>query len=313
MLQEILSKFSLKIDTLIEDIVREKIQIKKDGKNISGLFNYEFDKTELYSYANELSIEIDSKVFSQKVIDLIWKRTDANLEVIRHYIDHEIKNQFSEELNNLDKELRLSFGNNQLPKIFTNIAECSTIIENKLNKISSWFRRSGSSINDFDIEKVFDIVWVNTERCYPKANAECKINLEINPIIKSSFYIHFTDLFRILLDNMFKYGLVQNEKKKFEFSCKEENGFLVCSFVNDKDNDSDKLPLETKNGQLIINTTKLISENKSGISKAVKIVKYDLDNEKNHLIYDSENNEKFIIIVAIELKNLIQNEENTNR
>lgn len=312
-LQETLSRFSLKIDTMIEDIIREKIQIKKDGKNMNGLFNYEFDKTELYSYANELANETDAKVFCQKVIDLIWKRTDANLEVIRSYIDNDIKNQFSEELNNLGKELGLSFGGNQLPQIFTNVAECSTIIENKLKRISSWFRRSGSSISDFDIRKVFNIVWVNTERCYPKANAECNLNLKINPVIRSNFYIHFTDLFRILLDNMFKYGLAQNGTKTFEFNCKEKDGFLVCTFINDKQNESDKLPLETKNGQLVINTNKLISENKSGISKAVKIVKYDLDNENNHIAVDTDHNEKFVISVVIELKNLIQNEKNINR
>ena len=312
-LHGILSKFSLKIDTIIEDIIRDKIQIKKDGKNANGLFNYEFDKTELYSYANELSTEIDSKVFCQRVIDLIWKRTDANLEVIRSYIDTEIKNQFSEELNNLDRELSSSFSNNQLPQIFTNVAECSTIIENKLNKISSWFRRSGSSINDFDIEKVFNIVWVNTERCYPKANAECNIKLGINPIIKSNYYIHFTDLFRILLDNMFKYGVTQNGKKHFEFNCKQDGDFLICNFINDCNEESNKLPFETKNGQLIINTNKLISENKSGISKAVKIVKYDLDNENNYIVIDTESSNKFSIIVAIEIKNLIQNEENINR
>lgn len=311
-LHEVLSKFSLKIDTIIETIIKEKIQIKKDGKNTNGLFNYEFDKTELHSYANELAIETDVRVFSQKVIDLIWKRTDANLEVIRAYIDNEIKNQFSEELNNLYKELGLSFENSQLPQIFTNVVECSTIIENKLKKISSWFRRSGSSINDFDIEKVFNIVWVNTERCYPKANAFCNIQLEVNPIIKSNYYIHFTDLFRILLDNMFKYGQTKNGKKHFEFKCHEEKGFLVCSFINDRNIESEELPLETKNGQLIINTNKLISENKSGISKAVKIVKYDLDNENNCIMVDTENKEAFSMIVAIEIKNLIQNEKNIN-
>lgn len=312
-LHEILSKFSLTIDTIIEDIIKDKIQIKKDGKNTNGLFNYEFEKTELHSYANELATETDVKLFSQKVIDIIWKRTDANLEVIRAYIDNEIKNQFSEELNKLDKELELSFGNNQLPQIFTNVVECSTIIENKLKKISSWFKRSGSSINDFNIEKVFNIVWINTERCYPKANAFCDINIEKNPIIKSKYYIHFTDLFRILLDNMFKYGQTKKSKKHFEFKCREENGFLVCNFINDRNIDSEELPLETKNCQLVINTNKLISENKSGISKAVKIVKYDLDNENNYIMVEPENKEVFSIIVAIEIKNLIQNEENINR
>jgi len=311
-LHQVLCQFSLKIDTIIENIIKEKIQIKKDGKNSNGLFNYEFDKSELYSYANELAIETDAKVFSQKVIDLIWKRTDANLEVIRAYIDNEIKNQFSEELNNLDKELCLYFCSNELPQIFTNVAECSTIIENKINKISSWFRRSGSSINDFDIEKVFNIVWVNTERCYPKTFAECDARMSINPVIKSNYYIHFTDLFRILLDNMFKYGIFRNGKKQFEFNCKEEDGLLICSFINEKNKDSEEIPFESINGELIINTAKLISENKSGISKAVKIVKYDLDNQNNYLKVDNSNEDKFMIIVAIEIQNLIQNAENIN-
>jgi hypothetical protein len=207
-LHQILSTFSLKIDTIIEAIIRDKIQIKKDGKNEDGLFNYEFDKNELYYYANELATESDSKVFCQKVIDLIWKRTDANLDVIRAYISNDIKSQFSEELNHLDRDLNWSFGGNQLPQIITNVVECTTIIENKLNKISSWFKRSGSSINDFDIEKLFNIVWVNTERCYPKLAVECDITLEINPVIKSNYYIHFTDLFRILLDN--KYSVINS-------------------------------------------------------------------------------------------------------
>jgi hypothetical protein len=311
-LHQILSTFSLKIDTIIEDIIKDKIQIKKDGKNESGLFNYEFDKNELYFYAIELATESDAKVFCQKVIDLIWKRTDANLEVIREYINNDIKSQFSEELNRLDKELGLSFGGNQLPQIITNVIECTTIIENKLNKISSWFKRSGSSINDFDIEKLFNIVWVNTERCYPKLSVECDITLEINPVIKSNYYIHFTDLFRILLDNMFKYGEITNGKKYFEFFCEERGNFLTLKFSNFKKIDDEKFPLESYDGQLVINSDKLISERKSGISKAIKIVKYDLDNEKNYLQVDTENNEKFTIIVAIDIKNLIKNETNIN-
>lgn len=311
-LNEILSEFSLRIDTIIENIIKEKIQIRKDGKNLEGLFNYEFDRLELYSYANQLATETNAKVFCQKVIDLIWDRTDVNLEVIRSYFDNEIKTIFSDQSNQLESELCEYFSNNQLSRIFTNITDCSTIIENKLNKISSWFRRSGSSISDFDIEKVFNIVWANTERCYTKIPAECKISLNVNPIIKSNYYIHFTDLFRIFLDNMFKYGGYESGKKKFEFSCTQDADFLVCTFSNIKNQEDEDLPMETINSELIIDNKKLISESKSGISKAVKIVKYDLDNENNFIKIDTENKEKFVITAAIEINNLIQNEENIN-
>jgi hypothetical protein len=311
-LHEILSKFSLTIDTMIEEIIRQKIQIKKDGKNKDGLFNYEFDKEELYQFAIELSSETDVKVFSQKTIDLIWQRTDANLAVIREYFEGEVKIRFSSSLNDLEKELKAEFLNAQLPLIFTNLTECSTIIENKIGKVSSWFRRSGSSINDFDIKRVFDIVWSNTEKCYPKTFAECNIKLTENPNIKSNYYIHFTDLFRIFLDNAFKYGEIKGGKKQFNFETYVEGGFVMFSFTNYCKNGELDIPLKFKDGKPMIDTTKLVVEQKSGISKAIKIVKYDLGNENNFIRVVTDDPEKFIIEAAINIESLIRNETNTN-
>jgi hypothetical protein len=311
-LHEILSRFSLKIDSMIEKINKQKIQIKKDGRNNEGLFNYEFDKDELYLYANELSDETDVKVFSQRVIDLIWERTDANLAMIRDYFDEELKNTFSEEFNNLDKELKSEFSNSQLPQIFTNLIDCTTIIENKIGKISSWFRRSGSSINDFDIQRVFNIVWSNTEKCYPKVFAECNIKLAVNPKIKSNYYIHFTDLFRIFLDNMFKYGEYREGKKQFEFETSNGKSGIIFSFTNYRKAGEFDIPFRVKNDQLIIDTAKLVDEHKSGISKAIKIVKYDFGNEHNLIRLDTNNQEKFVIEIVINVNNLISNEEDPN-
>lgn len=312
-LHNILSNFSLKIDNLIEDIIKTKIQIKKDGKNEKGLFNYEFDKYELLTFINTISTALDTKSYCQSIIDILWERTDANLEVIREYIDIKIKNDFSEELNKLDSDLRGIFNPDDLPKIFTNVTESSTIIENKIKKISSWFRRSGSTITDFDIKKVFDIVWNNTKKCYPKMNVKCKIQILSNPTIRSSYYIHFTDLFRILLDNMFKYSLEINGHKEIEFTCFEENGYLKMTFINNIEKMTSELPFKkNEKGELLVDTNKLISEGKSGISKAIKIVKFDLDNENNFIQVLSDDTDKFEVIVNVEIKNLLQNEEDFN-
>lgn len=310
-LHDILSRFSLRVDTMIEEIIRQRIQIKISGKNPDGLFNLEFDKDELYQYANELAGETDVKVFSQKVIDLIWSRTDANLAVIREYFDDEVKNKFSDELNKLDMELKTEFSNAQLPQIFTNLIECTNIIENKISKISSWFRRSGSSIDDFDIKRVFDIVWSNTEKCYPRTFAECSIKLAVNPKIKSNYYIHFTDLFRIFLDNMFKNGEFRNGKKPFSFATSINEGGILFSFTNYRKSGELDIPLKIIDGKPEIDTIKLVEENKSGISKSIKIVKYDLGNENNfiHIVDDPE---KFIIEAVINVDNLTRNEEDIN-
>lgn len=309
-LHEILSKFSLTIDSMIEKIIKDKIQIRKDGKHKEGLFNYEFEKEELYQYAIRLSGEKDIKVFSQKAIDIIWERTDANLEVIRAYFNDEVKKDFSEAINTLEKELKYEIANTQLPLVYTNISECSTIIENKLSKISSWFRRSGSSINDFDIKRVFDIVWSSTEKCYPRVLAECNVQLLANPTVKSNYYIHFTDLFRIFLDNMFKYGQAEGGKKNFNFETLEDNGDIIFRFTNFRKGGDLEIPLKMKDGRPMIDTSKLIEENKSGISKAIKIVKYDLGNENNFIRVVTDDPEKFVIEAAINVENLIRNEKN---
>jgi hypothetical protein len=308
-LHDALSKFSLQIDNLIENIIKERIQIRWDGKNNDGLFNYEFDKSELQDYAYRLAQESDIKIFCQKVIDLIWERTDANLEVIRSYIQGELKNKFAEALDRLHEELTANNFQQDLPQIFTKIADCSTIIETRLNKISSWFRRSGSSINDFEIERVFDIVWSNTNKCYPKMTCSCDITMEINPVIKSNYYIHLTDIIRIMVDNMFKYGDYQAGIKQFEFECLQKNQYMVLRFKNSKKEGLTELPLITRNGQVDINTEKLISEGKSGINKAIKIVKYDLDNENNYIYIDDKIKDLFVIEIYLELNELEKKHE----
>lgn len=310
-LHQILSKFSLKVDNLIEYINKQKIQIKIGGKNKDGLFNYEFSKDDLYNYAVELSGETDIKAFSQKVIEIIWKRTDSNLAVIRDYFDKDIKDSFALEINNLETELKSEFTNHQIPLIFTNLTQCSTIIENKISKISSWFQRSGTTINDFDIKKVFEIVWSNTEKCYPKEFVECDIELPINPTIKSTYYIHFTDLFRIFLDNMFKYGKVIDGKKQFNFQTFIKEGTVFFSFSNYRQKEDLDIPLKFEGGKPVIDDTKLVEEHKSGISKAIKIVKYDLGNENNFINVVTDNPEKFTIEASINIDNLIRNEQNS--
>jgi hypothetical protein len=55
----------------------------------------------------------------------------------------------------------------------------------------------------------------------------------------------------------------------------------------------------------VVDDKKLISEGKSGISKAIKIVQYDLENEKNHVKIITSDVNKFHIQIAIQLNQIL--------
>jgi hypothetical protein len=304
-LNTILKSFSKEIDKLITEIIKEKIQIKKDGDNEDGLFNYEFDKTELYQLAIELSEHKDSREFCKVIISKLWERTDYNLEVIRAYLQKDVKIKFGSLISQLEKEVSISIGNESLPQIFTSITECSTLLETKIDKISSWFRRSGSKIDDFDLSRVFEIVYKSTVKSYPKLNIEGNVNIAPVPLIKSEYYVHFTDFIRILIDNIFKYGGLINGKKVFDIYAQVTGNKLSLTFSNVKTEDFKEVHYYNLKSRQELDEEKIISEGKSGITKVIKIVRYDLGDESNEVIIDLEDPKKLIINCVINLNPIV--------
>jgi hypothetical protein len=290
---------------LINEIIKTKIQIKKDGDNENALFNYEFDKTELYQLAIELSDYKDSKEFCKVIISKLWERTDYNLEVIRGYLQNDVKSKFGRLISQLEKDVSLSIGNQALPQIFTSITECSTLLETKIDKISSWFRRSGSKIEDFDLGRIFEIVYKSTVKSYPKLNINGNVNIQPVPLIKSEYYIHFTDFIRILIDNILKYGAIVNGNKVFDITAKTESENLCLSFVSHKSSDFMEQHYSSLKSRTELDEEKIISEGKSGITKVIKIIRYDLGDENNEVIIDLEHSEKLTIECRINLNPIL--------
>lgn len=308
-LNNILKDFSAAVDSLINKIIKQKIQIKRNDENTEGLFNYEFSKEELFQYALQLGKENDYKSFCQAVINLLWLRTDINLESIREYFNTNVTETFSSLLTNLESQLNKRFDRESFPEIFTNVHECSTVIGQKINRISQWFRRSGSTINDFNIKRLFDVVWSNTIKCYPKIKAECNAQITTNITIKASYYIHFVDLLRIFLDNILQYSGKENGIIRFDFMCYETDSVLLCTFCNKKPDNFQELPIYQFSDKIKIDMDKLTSEGKSGLSKAMKIVKFDLGNIDNQITIDIEDPKDFVVKIYIDTTNLIKNDE----
>lgn len=279
--------FSEKIDILINSIIKENIQIKLDDENQNGWFDYEFEKSFLINYAIELSYEKNYKDFCKKILEILWQRTEINLEAIRFTLQDEIKARFIQTINDFEQQLTFDIGKQNLPEVFTRVLSCSTNIENKIDKISSWFKRSGTIKSDFKLNFLIEILF----NSIPKRHINKKLNLtvtnEFQKVIKGEFYDHFADVLTIFIDNIFIHSIKDIIECKIELVTKEN--FLEIIIENDGVDKKSSLPTSQFGDIIQINSTKLFTEGKSGLSKAVKTIKDDLKNELNEVFIKSEN------------------------
>jgi len=303
-LQIELAKLSEAVDSLIADLIKKNLQIKTGKENPEGWFNYLFDDRALILYSISLNDVKNYQDFIKKAIEILWARTDLNLEEIRAKIQGEVKDKFNNALSNFTSELKSKLPHAHLPDIYTNITTCSTEVQNAIDRIASWFNRSGSQTSDFTIDKVINIVLENINHSYQSKGIDLTKDIQANLTIKGEYYSHFADLFRIFFDNALKHSINSISVIPTEIKVFQIDNWLYIEITNEFP-DIGNIQGMPKIGEQKINTKKLSTEGKSGFHKAYKIMQDDLKNVNNvcELRIDSE--DRFCASLKIVIDNLI--------
>jgi len=302
-IQELLKDFSYNIDGLIFDLIKMHLQVYDSEKNTEGWFNYDFDGDILFWHSIKSLKSLDYPHFVQQVFEILWDRTDDNLTQIRGKIQTSVLQQFNELFDKLESDLINKIGADTSQFIVSAIKACSTETQTVITRISSWFKRSGTSASDFQLESVIDIVMG-----YADKNDRILLtkSIECNCTIKGIYLKHFADMLWIFTENILKHADEKALKINAKVSTSRTNEVLEINIENEITNKSSLDALKDIWVNKKIDISKLISEGKSGYHKAYKILKYDLLNEDNYLITSlSENEEKFSVSLIINLNELL--------
>jgi hypothetical protein len=299
---QLITAFSSKIDNLINQIIKENIQISLNGEYEDGWFDYEFSVEDLTAYSITLFYEENYKAFCKKVLELLWERTDENLEKIRAILQDEVKTEFVAIMNEFEGQLRKLLGKEKMPEIFATLTTCSTNIQNKIDKIASWFKRSGKTHSDFKLQVLMDIICTNVQRAHPLKHLEVNSSYTFTHTIKGDFFEHFNDFIRIFIENILKH--TTGNKILCSISIIQEVDNIIMVFENDNISTESQIPFEYVGNELKVDGLKLITEGKSGLMKALKTIRDDLRNDENDL-YIKQENGKFKITAKINYTQLI--------
>lgn len=285
-----LAKFSKNFDKEVVELIKERLQIYDKDKKPKGLFDYDTDANELLSKAMEIGILSKTKgkeEFCKLVIEWLWQKTESSLANIRHFIAGE----FAEHINALFDTLQYDLRPEVLPIghvqsfLQSAITEASTVIANRIKNIECWFNVSGLKLEDVDLKQLTYQVFNNIEAAYPQYKVTGKPKIEGESFkLKSVFVLHYKDLLSNLITNMLKHGEVDDTGTRplvLSFKIGEET--LLLHFENKvkhgKEEDLNKMFSE----KLAAKASFYNSEGGSGISKAKKILKWDLQKQGNEI------------------------------
>ena len=136
---------------------------------------------------------------------------------------------------------------------------------------------------------------------YTSKELKLNKNIKFASLIKGEFYTHFVDLLRIFFQNILDYSTKEEVEASIDVEELEEHIFIKIENSLKEEQDIDEL---SKKVNIDNDIHKSMLDKKSGLYKALNIVKTNFDNESNELNITIDNN-KFSVSVLIYKNNIL--------
>ena len=297
-INKIFSDFSYKIDSLIEDVKKNWMQIKINEKNPQGMFDFDdldLSFEELYS---NVSSESSPKIIFELIIQHLWDETEKSLERIRERLKKELCDQFIELLTKLQEDLaNEQTGDNTF--VNRKISECKTDVQLSIDEVSSWFERVDPSddmkVTSFELLELCKRIRVNISPEFSNVNFVSNGDEQI--LLSGRELPYYVDILLILIDNSIKHSSLELEELNVEMYIENtENGNIKITVSNNFNNNilteisesieviKNKLSSSEKQSSELVKV-----EGGSGYLKVYKVIKYDLQANPIINIFQTDN------------------------
>lgn len=284
-----LTIFSTSFDNAVTYLIKQKLQIYDKLQKPEGLFDYQVDEKEISIKAMEIGLLLktgnnDRVSFCQLMLKWLWEKTEINLAKVREYIDNSFMNTILQSIQTLECTIQ-----EELPEgyvktdILSQIRSAREIMTMKIQKISKWFTVSQPKIDDVDFRTVSHQIYNSARLSHTNCRTDSQLVIKGESFkIKSTYVIHYADIIRNIIYNMFEHGVDATDgKRHFELNIEITNSDVIINFVNDINRSPEELnkifTQKIKDGKL------LFGEGGSGIAKVNKILKRDLNNSENSI------------------------------
>lgn len=301
-----LGVFSEKIDSLIEKLRKDWIQIRGERENTEGLFDFRDNEFDIDLLQKECEKTNSFEEFSEILFDHFWKTTNNGLNSIREKIRNDMHNHFYIIMDNLKKEL-LDVSKEKFTELFDAMEHTKTEFQYTLDRIATWFNRSSESqIGNYDIQLPIDIGVEIVNNINPNFKIVPKINIEMRVNLLGDTLRGMVDILYIVFENIIKHSGIKEDKLDVNIMCRNKNGVLSLEVKNkmEKINFENRNIVKLNSIRECIKSGEFIegarNEGGSGFFKIAKILKYDLKCF-NSIDFDFLESEVFYIKIGMNI------------
>ena len=229
---ERLSKFSALVDGVVQKIVLEWVQVKKQPSD-NGLFDFSFDKQTIDFHAGLVSVDMNFEEFANYVLITLQKRLALSLEKVRDTIEKQAKLRFSELLDEVQIDISALCSPGDVGDFNNAIATARASVLSTFDRVIAWFHASNTQLSEpFMVE---DAIRVSVESVRTATRAvEISVSLENENngrLIVGLLLPAVVDIFFIVFENITKHsGMASPQQADVKMVYYDESVF--CRITN---------------------------------------------------------------------------------
>ena len=206
--KNLISEFTRKIDTKVNSINSEWVQIKRD-KNDNGLFDYT-DLLDIFIVGSHSIKFRNFRDLFEQFVQIFWEKSDINLKELRLVVNSDLKIYFYDSLDDLEKnisDIDKSGIETIISECLTNINLCRTGIESVINDFSEVFEKPNVEHTNFTMSELCETALSISEKMFRYFNQIIiHSHVTTTEMIEGSYFPHFIDSLGILINNAIEHS-----------------------------------------------------------------------------------------------------------
>lgn len=278
-----LAIFSADLDAQIEDLVRQRVQVRSEASP-QGLFIFPAYNYDIIRLQSEISPETSFEVFMDKAIEQFWTVLELTLTHVRAYIEQDFVALVHQLTETLEKDISSELRDANISPLRDALAAARTQMAVNVANVAAWFTLARDLERpDYEFGVAVEVASESIRVCHPSLSVDLRRTDDVTfdcrgRTLESLVYMLFT-----ALDNALEHCGFKDRAPALTLKTSLQDGWLelqlinTCAQVFDVDAENVRLNalhnrLESGNEVQGLATT----EGGSGYAKIIRILRHEL-------------------------------------